>query len=137
MVCFFTHTKKQGEVSDSPGMPGGVFRYFPLKCCITTSHFSVDSILQQHKRGIQLKIFIVDETLMSTFRVNANRSPKALLINFSQRNIVYLWQQTLDLRFHLFVETQPQQYCSFSEIFMILSSHYRSEYRRITPAVGV
>lgn len=30
---------------DSPGMPGGVFRYFPLKCCITTSHFSVDSIL--------------------------------------------------------------------------------------------
>lgn len=32
--------------ADSPGMPGGVFRYFPLKCCITTSHFSVDSILQ-------------------------------------------------------------------------------------------
>ncbi len=32
---------------DSPGMPGGVFRYLPLKCCITTSHFSVDSILQQ------------------------------------------------------------------------------------------
>lgn len=32
-----------------PGMPGGVFRYFPLKCWITTSHFSVDSILGGRK----------------------------------------------------------------------------------------
>lgn len=52
-VCFYTHThtrKKTRRVKpDSPGMPGGVFRYFPLKCWITTSHFSVDSILQQHK----------------------------------------------------------------------------------------
>lgn len=51
----FRRRKERGDVTvmeskeskDLPGMPGGVFRYFPLKCCITTSHFSVDSILQQ------------------------------------------------------------------------------------------
>lgn len=30
-----------------PGTPGGVLRYFPLKFCMTTSHFSVDSILKK------------------------------------------------------------------------------------------
>ena len=45
---------------DLPGMPGGVFRYFPLKCWITTSHFSVDSILWGEtgwdSKGIQVYI---------------------------------------------------------------------------------
>ena len=31
-------------------MPGGVFKNFPLKFWITTSHFSVDSILRRRER---------------------------------------------------------------------------------------
>lgn len=35
-----------------PVMPGGVFKNFPLKFWITTSHFSVDSILTERKKDV-------------------------------------------------------------------------------------
>lgn len=33
-----------------PGTPGGVLMNFPLKCEMTASHFSVDSILKPKNR---------------------------------------------------------------------------------------
>lgn len=38
---------QQMSTDTSPGTPGGVLIYFPLKCWMMASHFSVDSILQE------------------------------------------------------------------------------------------